>query len=767
MSQFIYKIEKNELETGLELNIYSVDEKLNTNVEKTTTNYIIFTKKDKFKRLNIKTDKIILADEEFLNKNEEKLVKIEISNKELYKYLLNELKENNIETYETDLIEEHKHIIENNIKLYKNNNLAIPKLKYVSTDIETIGGMSLEEQEIVMISTYSPFDKKLSKVFVNCEKLKEKQIKELEKNKKKEYEIVIKKNEKELLEEFKDTIIKFNPQVIIGWNVIDFDFRIIRDRMIFHKIEFNFSKYEGNCKLRIVKDFYKDSTMDCSGTIVFDAIQLLRTNFISFEDYKLNTVAKEVLADEKVDIMEENNDKVNVIEEHFKNNPALLADYNFKDSLLVSKIIEKLNLIDLMVERSIITNTPLLKVKSPIASLDIMYLSKLHEKKIVGPSNFNFDATNPISGAYVISPKRGFYKDVFVFDFKSLYPSIIMTFNIDPYSFREDEKGKIKAPNGATFDKETGILPELILKLYKERDVAKRDKDKIKSFALKTTMNSFYGAVASPKSRFYNKMVGGAITAFGREIIKKAKKYGEERGLKVVYGDTDSVFIHVSNLEGKSFEEKKKLGKELEKDLNEHFKKWVEKEFGQTSFLTIEMEKIFSKFFIASKKRYVGYDEISKRTTFTGMEAIRGDWTDVAKLFQRELIDKIFAEEKKEKIEKFIQNFVGDLNKGKFDEMIIYKKKITKPLHDYVKTTPPHVKAAREVENFAGRLVKYVMLKGGPKHVSLLTNNDEYDYEHYVEKQLKGVSDDILESFGIDFDEVIRKKSQKSLDRFF
>ena len=418
-----------------------------------------------------------------------------------------------------------------------------------------------------------------------------------------------------------------------------------------------------------------------------------------------------------------------------------------------------------MVQRSIITNTPLSKVKSPIASLDIMYLKELHEKKLVAPTNRNFTDSNQIEGAYVINPKKGFYKDIFVLDFKSLYPSMIMTFNIDPFTYCKN--GEIEAPNGARFSKERGILPDLIYRVYKERDIAKKEKDNIKSYALKTTMNSFYGAVASPKSRFYNRDVGGAITSFGRFIIQKAKAFAEDNDFKTIYGDTDSIFIKYKKKDFESFEEKEKTGKKIEKDLNEYFEKWVCEKFGEKSKLSIELEKIYDKFFIASKKRYVGHDEIKDKIQFVGMEAVRGDWTDLAKRFQVNLVNLVFKEKSKEEIEKYILDYIKKLEEGKFDDQLVYKKKITKPLSAYTKTTPPHVRAARELKEFRGRIVKYVMGEDGPKHVSLIDKNFKYDYSHYIEKQLKGVSDDLLESLGIDFNKLFSMRKQKSLDKFF
>ena len=785
--KFIYKIEKKITKDDIKLYVYSTNRNLKTNKEEIDYYYNILTLKDEFEALNIKNDRLILSNDVLFNKKQDKIIQIRTKDKELHNYVSKELRDNNINSFEGDLPIQHKYIIENDISLYQTENKDIPKLKYVSIDIETIQmneekGNKNDNMEIIMISTFSPNSDKISKVYINCDKLSPKKIKELKIYHDSSFKIVINDNEKDMLKLLQEDIIAFEPQAMIGWNVIDFDFKVIKDRMKENGLKFKFSKFEKReSKLRINSDFYRDSTLDCSGMIVFDGISLLRTNFISFDDYKLDTVAKQVLGDNKVILNndtderegkksvfeQEMTDKGEEIKDLFFSNPVKLAQYNFKDSLLVSQINDKLKLIELMIKRSIITNTPIEKVKSPIASLDIMYLNKLRKKNMVAPSNFNFNRGESISGGYVIEPTRGFYEDVFVLDFKSLYPSIIMSFNIDPFSFNEEFNGEIKAPNGASFDKEKGILPELIFRLYEQRDIAKKEKDDIKSYAIKTTMNSFYGAMASSKSRFYNDKVGGAITAFAQHIMKKAQKFVEDLGYKVIYGDTDSIFVQINDITDISLDKKKKAGFKLEKELNEYFKSWVNDEFNQENYLTIELEKLYSKFFIASKKRYVGYDEVTSKTKFVGMEAIRGDWTPLAKGFQIELVNQVFSNKNNEEIKKFILDYVDKLNKSKFDNLLIYTKKITKPLVEYTKITPPHVKAAREIEDFKGRVVKYVMTETGAKHISLIRKNVSFDYKHYIKKQLKGVSSDILECLGIDFDEVIKSKNQKSLDRFF
>jgi len=780
---FIYQIEKKELEENIELNIFSVNEKKETILEKKYLKYQILTRKKDFEDFKLKNDNIKINSKfKLKNKEGDEIVKLEINNKELFEYIKSEFRDLKIEVFEADLIDEHRYLIDNDIKI-SNSNKEID-FKYLSIDIETI----YENPEIISISTCSNVENSMNKVYFNCDKFENKKIIEkLKKNnskklKNKEYEIIYCENENELLKKFKKDIIEFNPQLIIGWSVIDFDFKVIRNRMKANEIKFNFSKYEEKeekeSKIRIFNDFFKDSTLNISGIIVFDIIAILKTNFISFKDYKLDTVSSEVLGDNKINLFDEekeenenpekekNFDKGKAIELLFQNNPEKLIEYNFKDSKLVIEIVEKLKLIKLMQERSILTGTPISKVKSPIASLDIMYLKELHKQKLVAKSNFNYSSSSPIQGAYVIEPKSGFYENIFVFDFKSLYPSVIMTFNIDPFTY--DKKGEILSPNGARFKTKSGILPKLILQLYKERDIAKSKKDDVKSFALKTTMNSFYGAMASSKSRLHNSEVGGAITAFSREVLKNAKSFVEKENIgEVRYGDTDSLFVEIKDLKDKSFKEKQKIGIKIEKKINNYFDSYIKKDFNQKSYLIIENEKIFSKFFIASKKRYVGIDEFTNKTKFVGMEAIRGDWTDLAKNFQKRLVEIIFDGGKKEEITNFIFKYIEKLKNSEFDKDLIYTKKITKPLEEYTKMTPPHVKAARELPKFNGRIVKYVLTENGAKHIDLINKKTKFDYEHYINKQLKGVSSDLLKNLELDFEDIIKSKSQKSLNRFF
>lgn len=768
-NQFLYLIEKKETKENIILTLYSVDDKHNTITKQVEIPYQILANKEDFNKLGIKSDNVVITPAKLKDIDNNDVIKINANNKEIYDFILSELRDINSKVYEHDLPVEHKYLIDNNLSLTTSDTFK-PILKYLSIDIETVG--QKEDQKIIMISSFSHLDKKMSKVYCDMSKVTKSKLDEVNNHNFKDFELVKCENEEDLLIKFQNDCIEFSPQMLIGWNVIDFDFKIIKQRLNIFGIDFKLSKFGGNCRLRLTSDFFSQSTMTCPGTLVFDMIHVLKKNFYEFDDFKLNTVARAVLGDEKIDIEDDSapdsiENKIVAIENMFKKDPVKLIEYNFKDSLLTSQIVEKLHLLDLVYKRSILTGTPLAKVKSPIATLDIMYLKELHKRGFVANTNWNFQKSSPIEGAFVVEPTQGFYEDVMVLDFKSLYPSVMMTFNIDP--FTQNKGTHIQAPNGATFSNEPGILPKIILELYKERDIAKQEGDKNKSQALKITMNSFYGAMASPKSRYHNTELGESITAFARHITKTAIIETEKLGHKVVYGDTDSIFVKLKDLSPKEkINVKVSAGKVLENHLNKYFQNWVTKEFKQKNYLQIEFEKLYSKFFIATKKRYVGYDEFTKKTQFVGMQAIRGDWTMMAKEFQVKLIELIFNNKEHKEIEQFLLDEIKQIKAGKFDDKLVYTKKIAKPLSEYTKITPPHVKAAKEVVGFSGRVVKYVLTKQGPRHVSLFDKNrDELDYNHYIEKQLKGVSVEILDCIGISFDEIVFKKKQTSLSAFF
>ncbi|MFH1770491.1 MAG: DNA polymerase II [archaeon] len=575
------------------------------------------------------------------------------------------------------------------------------------------------------------------------------------------------KTEKDLLDKFQEIVLELDPDIITGWNVIDFDFYKLSEKFKQHGMNFRIGRIDDNCVVKLQESFFRDSSANIPGRIILDGIHLLKSSHIKLQDYKLDTAAKKFLGEKKL-IGSKN--KGEEIELAFKNNPQKLADYNLNDSQMVLDILDKTGVLNLTLKRSLLTGIQLDRVKGSISAFDSLYLRELRKKGYVAPSANFSDREERIKGGYVMKSKPGIYDYVIVCDFKSLYPSIIRTFNIDPFTHVPDCKGKnlIKAPNGACFRKEKGILSDMIEMLWAARDEMKKKNDLTASYAIKILMNSMFGVMANPVFRFHSNDVANAITYFGQHLIKLTAKKIEENGFEVIYGDTDSIFV---NLNVNSEEDAEKKGLKIQKDINDFFKEQIKKGYGCENYLELEFEKIYKRFLmpkargsdVGSKKRYAGLiiKDGKEKMDFVGLEFVRSDWTELAKKFQFELLKMVF--EKKE-VAKYVQTFVKDLRKGKYDDLLIYRKSITKKLSEYVKTTPPHVKAARMLKELKSNIIEYIQTINGPEPLELLKSI--IDYDHYIEKQVKPLADSVLLFYDTNFDDIIKNSSQKTLSGY-
>ena len=628
--------------------------------------------------------------------------------------------------------------------------------KYINPVIKSVDPFNIKIKTLAIDIETDKNIKQIYSISLVCNDIKEVHIV----TRKQVQDAIIYNSELEMLQGVVKRIIEIDPDIVTGWNVIDFDLKVIQRRLKHFNIPFTVGRNDKPTYIRIQEDFFRDSNAKIPGRIVFDGIALLKQAFLSYQDYKLDTVAKEVLGKNKVELEP---DFWNNFIEIVKNEPEKVVKYNLIDSVLVIEILEKLNLIDLMIKKSLITGLPLDRVKGSIAALDSLYLRESKKRGIVCPNSSFGEREERIKGAYVMEPKPGIYDYVAVLDFKSLYPSIIRTYNIDPISF--NEQGTIIAPNGARFINEKGILPGIIKELWKERDIAKKEKDDVKSYAVKIIMNSFYGVLANPTCRFYSLEMGNAITAFARETIKETEKLIEEKGYTVLYGDTDSVFV---DFKAKDVIEAQKLAEETSEFINKYFTKLVKEKFDRESILELEFEKMFKVLMLprgrgstsGAKKRYAGLliKNGKEEIKVTGMEIVRRDWTDIAKEMQWELLDRVFH---KKEVANYIKKIVEEIKNGKYDDKLVYRKSIRKDLKEYVKTTPPHVKAARLLPKLTSSIIEYIITVNGPEPLSI--SKSSIDYEHYIEKQIKPIAETILNLFNTNFDDVISGAKQKSL----
>ncbi len=589
------------------------------------------------------------------------------------------------------------------------------------------------------------------------------------------------KTEKELLEAFRKEVVELDPDIITGWNSIDFDLKVLRDKFKEYDIPFRMARMDWDCNLRVESSFLKESSADFPGRQVLDGIHLLKLNFITLDNYKLATAARELLGEKKL-IGEENKGKN--IENAYKKEPQKLVDYNLKDSALVLDILEKTNAIEIMLNRTLITGMSLERVRGSIASFDSLYLRELRARNYVAPSSSFSEREERIVGGYVMEGKPGIYDYIVVCDFKSLYPSVMRTFNIDPLAFEHGKDAKdpsnkdkwITAPNGAVFSAQEGILPQMLQTLWNARDEAKKKKDAYASFAIKILMNSFFGVMAAPACRFSSNDIGNAITSFARTFIQLTMDEVQDMGYRVIYGDTDSVFV---NAGAKTYEEAEKISKQITKKINKQYNEYIKKEYRRESFLELEPDKIFTRFIMprvrgsesGAKKRYAGLvlKDGKEELSITGLETVRRDWTEVAKEFQMGILNMVF---KKKDPSDYIRKFVDDIKRGKHDEKLVYVKAIRKDLDSYVKTTPPHVKAARLLIDrgvpLDSSLIEYVLTTEGPYPVQLMKKKSSpaIDYEHYIDKQVRPIADAVLGFFNTTFDDVLKGSKQMTLGGF-
>lgn len=564
-------------------------------------------------------------------------------------------------------------------------------------------------------------------------------------------------SEWELLLKFNQLVTELNPDLIIGWNFVKFDVRVLvaaaKRNGIKLKIGRDGSELEFIDGNRDGEQRYPDKAY-VAGRVILDGIEVMKNATYSFPSFSLNHVASQILGEQKL-IQESAGDKLAEIKHLYKNDPISLIEYNLQDCILVSKIFSKEKLVEFVITRTKLTGVELDRVGGSVAAFTNLYLPHAHRKGWIAPNLVSAQDYVNSPGGFVMDSIPGIHNDVLVYDFKSLYPSIMRTFNIDPVALLEarslNEEQRIPGFRGGEFSREKAILSSILDKLWQAREQAKADNNKVFSNAIKIIMNSFYGVLGSSGCRFYDTKLASSITMRGHWVLNQSKLWFEQQGLTVIYGDTDSVFVSLDDSKF-TVEDAEQLGI----DLNKWFNQKIQQDFNLDNKMELEFETHFSPFFMptirgsesGSKKRYAGmkkHKNSDPELIFKGMETVRSDWTELAKIFQMKLFQLVFA---KLDCDEYISSVISKLKKGEFDHLLIYRKRIRQHIASYVKTTPPHIKAARLANSQAnsdiyrkGSSIEYIIGINGPKvnEPNLIPN-----YEHYIEKQIFPIAEAIL-----------------------
>jgi len=574
------------------------------------------------------------------------------------------------------------------------------------------------------------------------------------------------------LEEFCERVRRLDPDVLTGWNIIDFDLSMLQRIAARVRHPFSLGRDHGAMRIRKAQGYFGSGQASIPGRLVLDGIDLLRGAFIRMDDYSLDAVARQVLGEGKA-VAGDVRDRVAEIVHNYRHDLPAFALYARTDSRLSYEIVRKLNLVRLAFARSQLAGMPPDRVAASIASFDFLYLSELEKLKIVAPSVRSDDSSvyDAQAGGHVLEPAAGLHRNVWVFDFKSLYPSIIRTFNIDPLSYVAEPDARedlILVPGGA-FRRQSAILPRMLDALFPRREAARKSGDDVASNAIKILMNSFYGVLGTSACRFYNPALANSITGAGREILLWSKRWFESAGFSVLYGDTDSLFV---SSHGDDPNATRELGRRLAERLSGELSQYILERWRVVSRLELKFEKLYLRLFLpharhstrGASKRYAGlrHGDGADSVEFVGMEVVRRDWTALAKQVQRELYRRLFTDQA---VDAYLSDVVKQVRSGALDDALVYRKNLRKGAAEYTATTPPHVVAARKSTQPVGRMVSYIVTTAGPEPIE--NRQSPIDREHYVLKQVKPVAEPVLETLGLEFEQVIGDSRQIDLYSLF
>lgn len=638
-----------------------------------------------------------------------------------------------------------------------------PVLKVVSLDIETseneelysIALDGLAERVVYMLGEPPP------KPNGSCEPL--------------DFALIYCATRTHMVQSLNDWFARNDPDAIIGWSVIQFDLRVLQKTADACGVPLQLGRERQPIKWRTHpgKQGYLFAPMP--GRIVIDGIEALRAAAWSFPSFSLESVSQALLGEGKA--IGDAYDKMAEINRRYRDDKPALAIYNIRDCELVLRIFDKARLLQFVMERAHTTGLQADHWGGSIAAFSHHYLPRMHRLGYVAP-NVGEIQSKAYPGGYVMDSKPGFYDSVVVLDYKSLYPSIIRTYLVDPVGFAEgqaadDPAPLVTGPEGTVFSRDKHCLPEIVTTLSQARDEAKRVKNEPLSQTLKLLMNSFAGVLGATECRFFNPKLVSAVTLRGHEIVKRTQAFVEARGYQAIYGDTDSIFIWLK--QPHTTADAHAVAVELVKDINAWWTQTLFKEQGLESFLEIELDTHYKKFFmptirgsdLGSKKRYAGLSVEAagkEEMVYRGLEMARSDWTLLARQFQEGLLSRIFHEEP---YKEFVTDYVQSTLAGGKDDLLIYRKRLRHRLDDYKVNVPPQVRAARMADAYnlrvnrpmqyqGGGWIQYVMTHNGPEPLEV--RQSRIDYEHYLSKQLMPIADAILHPRGESFAELTSRQ---------
>lgn len=579
-------------------------------------------------------------------------------------------------------------------------------------------------------------------------------------------------SEKDMLKTYMSFVIDTNPDILTGWNISRFDMPYIINRM--NKLGIDYRN------LSPIREVINKDEITIKGRIIFEMLKGYEYVLENAPDSRrLDDVGRNELGLEKLKFE-------GTPGQLWKKNLSKLIEYNIRDVEILKELDKKKNIIHFVDELRRMTNCSFNDSMFMSFMFDSFLLTQFHNK-VIFETRSKGNVHNKFKGAEIITPIKGLHHNVLHIDLKSLYPSIIISFNMSPETL--DKSGDINVGNGVKFNsKQESILVKLEKILWNLRDKKKeelskeKDKNKIKildneQYCIKLVMNAIYGQTSFPKARIFCPQIASSITYVGRKILLATVEKLKELGHEVIYGDTDGLFIKI---------QKETNPIELVKEINKYYTEFC-KQFGvKDNVFDIEYEKFYKSFIINSKKRYAGILTFKKGKDVNefdvkGMEVRRSDNSRFTRDLQKEVLTMVLNAEDKEKIKNYIRNEIKKFKgkKYKYEEMAIPRGLTNEP-HKYTSTSP-WIRGCIYSQNYLnlkfnkGDKVKLLYIKQMPPRLPptpelcFFNNHEvprgvEIDFDKMIEKGVIMKLDTILETVGWDILDIIGEN--KSLLEF-
>ena len=607
-------------------------------------------------------------------------------------------------------------------------------------------------------------------------------------------------SEAQLLAAWNDFFLKADPDVIIGYNILNFDFPYLLGRaeaLKVHSFPFlgriieNSSRAKDAIFSSKAYGTRESKTVDIDGRIIFDLLQVCQREF-KLRSYSLNSVSAEFLGEQKEDVP---HTIITDLQAGNADTRRRLAVYCLKDAVLPQRLMDKLMLFINYVEMSRVTGVPfnfLLSRGQQIKVVSQLYRKAAEENYII-PALKSEVAEEQYEGATVIEPARGYYDvPIATLDFTSLYPSIMIAHNLCYTTLlSKEDLGKMnsadyeQSPSGDYFVKahlRAGILPIVLQDLLaarkrakellkNETDPARKAVFNARQLAIKISANSVYGFTGATVGKLPCIPISQSTTAYGRTMIEETKRLIEEKfsiangyewDAKVIYGDTDSVMV---NFGCSNLERVMEMGREGAAFVTKHFTKPV----------NLDFEKCYFPFLLINKKRYAGlywtnaqkYDKMDTK----GLETVRRDNCKLVQTVVDTCLRKILIHRDVEGAKAYAKQVIADLLQGKIDlSQLVISKQLSKSGEDY-SAKQAHVELAERMRKrdagsapALGDRVAYVIIKASKgaaayekseDPIYVLENNLPIDTKYYLDNQLSKPLMRIFEPIVANSDELL------------